>query len=305
MRLDSARSLKQEVATTLASQLPSAGEVASFGLAARRVSEVDRVQRTVAIGIAPVKRNDYKLAVRVQRRGLEDSPQVDRVRSKARGEVDVRYIGRVSKRATPWQRQRQRPLLIGLSVGHFEVTAGTLGCFVQRRSGGVRILSNNHVLADENRGSRGDRILQPGRVDGGRARDRIGGLDRYIRMKATGTNLVDCALAQLDEGVRAEPAELHGVGKLAGVAEELPREAEAVAKLGRTTGHTTGRITAFELDNVIVAYDMGNLRFDDQIEIEGAGTGPFSQGGDSGSLIFTSGDHLALALLFSGGDQGG
>jgi hypothetical protein len=49
---------------------------------------------------------------------------------------------------------------------------------------------------------------------------------------------------------------------------------------------------------------LDNLRFDDQIEIEGAGSGPFSQGGDSGSLIVDD-DLMALALLFAGGDQGG
>jgi hypothetical protein len=77
-----------------------------------------------------------------------------------------------------------------------------------------------------------------------------------------------------------------------------------VAKLGRTTGLTRGRVTAFELDNVVVGYDLGNLRFDDQIEIEGAGTDPFSDGGDSGSLIVDS-DLRGVALLFAGGDQGG
>ena len=76
-------------------------------------------------------------------------------------------------------------------------------------------------------------------------------------------------------------------------------------KIGRTTGHTTGRVTAFELDNVIVRYDTGTLRFDDQIEIEGTADVAFSAGGDSGSLVFTSGARGALGLLFAGSDQGG
>jgi hypothetical protein len=46
-------------------------------------------------------------------------------------------------------------------------------------------------------------------------------------------------------------------------------EGTIVAKLGRTTGLTYGRVTTFELDNVMVAFDMGPLRFDNQIEIEG------------------------------------
>jgi hypothetical protein len=74
--------------------------------------------------------------------------------------------------------------------------------------------------------------------------------------------------------------------------------------VGRTTGLTRGKVTAFEVDNVYVGFDIGTLRFDDQIEIEGEGTGPFSQGGDSGSLIVGE-DLRAVGLLFAGSDQGG
>ena len=77
-----------------------------------------------------------------------------------------------------------------------------------------------------------------------------------------------------------------------------------VAKLGRTTGLTRGRVTAFELDNVTVEFDIGLLRFDNQIEIEGDGEGPFSDGGDSGSLIVGE-DRRGVGLLFAGTDQGG
>ena len=78
----------------------------------------------------------------------------------------------------------------------------------------------------------------------------------------------------------------------------------SVAKVGRTTGVTRGTVTAFELDNVTIGYDHGNATFDGQIEIEGAGTLPFSQGGDSGSLVVDQ-DCKALGLLFAGGDTGG
>jgi hypothetical protein len=50
----------------------------------------------------------------------------------------------------------------GISIGHFRVTAGTLGCLVQDRDGNRFILSNNHVLADENKAEVGDVILQAG-----------------------------------------------------------------------------------------------------------------------------------------------
>jgi hypothetical protein len=79
-----------------------------------------------------------------------------------------------------------------------------------------------------------------------------------------------------------------------------------VAKRGRTTAITRGRVTAFELDGVRVGYTRGTLTFDDQIEIESTGSGPFSAGGDSGSLILTAEPSpRAVGLLFAGSETGG
>jgi len=98
---------------------------------------------------------------------------------------------------------KQRPLLPGISVGHIEVTAGTLGCFVTRSdsSGKAMILSNNHVLANENNAKKGDLIIQPGRVDRGQQpRDAVGRLFRFVRLKKRG-NAIDAAIATLEEGI--------------------------------------------------------------------------------------------------------
>jgi hypothetical protein len=123
-----------------------------------------------------------------------------------------------------------------------------------------------------------DQVL-PGRYDGGAQPDSVAAnLGDFVKLKRTGANAVDAAIF-LDEG-------------------------RQVAKLGRTTGRTRGRVTAFELDNVTVEFDIGALRFDNQIEIEIDGNGPFSDGGDRGSLIVGA-DRRAVALLFAGSDQGG
>ncbi len=123
-------------------------------------------------------------------------------------------------------------------------------------------------------------------------------------MKTRGANVIDDALAEIDRGIGYQERVLHDVGTLDGVQRDPAGIAGTVEKIGRTTGHTTGRVSAFNVQNVIVGYGIGNLRFDGQIEIEGAGTTGFSDGGDSGSIIFTSGDHLACGLLFAGGDAG-
>jgi hypothetical protein len=211
------------------------------------------------------------------------------------------------KHSKPWYQQGQRPLLIGCSVGHHQITAGTLGCFVRRRSGegGLCILSNNHVLANENRGKKGDSILQQGAFDGGKKPDDIvARLVDFARLKRQGINKVDCAIAEITGNPGAKLTKLRGLGNLVGLGDEFIDEGDSVAKIGRTTGLTRGRVTAFELDNVVVGFDIGNLRFDNQIEIEGADDSAFSDGGDSGSLIVSS-DKRGIALLFAGSDQGG
>jgi hypothetical protein len=275
--------------------------------AATRTSALDPQARTIALGVSRRARNDYRLAVRLQRRALVEAPQVEAIRKRAKGEVDIRYIGRLTKRAVPMNQRRRRPLRIGLSIGHFRITAGTLGAFVKLRDGGqVRMLSNNHVLADENKGQPGDAIIQPGDVDAGRnPADRVGSLAEYRTLSKSKTNHIDAALAKVNSGITYETTTLHGHGQLKGVLLDPAEIAGTVEKIGRTTGHTKGRVTAFNVRNVVVGYDMGNVRFDGQIEIEGAGTAGFDDGGDSGSLIYTTGGHLAVGLLFAGGDVGG
>ena len=181
-----------------------------------------------------------------------------------------------------------------------------LGCFVKTRRGGQPlILSNNHVLADENRGKRGDAILQPGSYDGGkRPKDAVGKLEKFVKLKRSGANLVDCAVCSIKHGIKFDAAKLEGLGRLSGLSDAMLDEGDAVAKIGRSTGLTRGRVTAFELDNLEVEFDLGDLRFDNQIEIEGAGDEPFEDGGDSGSLVVNA-DLCGVGLLFAGGDVGG
>jgi hypothetical protein len=261
----------------------------------------------MALGVTRKGKSDFGLAVRVQKRGLENSPQVDTIKKKAKGEVDVRYIGQVTKRATlPWYQKMTRPLRLGASIGHFKITAGTLGAFVRSRDdSSILILSNNHVLANENKAKMGDDILQPGAFDGGQdPGQKVGGLLRFVRLKKAGANLVDAAVATIDSGIEFDQRTLTGLGKLAGLGDPVLADDDQVGKVGRTTGATKGRVSAFEVDNVVVEYGLGVLKFDGQVEIEGGDSGSFSQGGDSGSLIVDA-DRRAVALLFAGSDQGG
>lgn len=86
--------------------------------------------------------------------------------------------------------ERLRPVRPGVSIGHFRVSAGTLGAVVYDLDSGVPLLlSNNHVLANatdgnDNLSAPGDAVLQPGYMDGGRVpEDTIAVLERFVPLK--------------------------------------------------------------------------------------------------------------------------
>ncbi|WP_407319428.1 hypothetical protein UQW22_03340 [Isoptericola halotolerans] len=297
---------------------------------------------TLAIGIAPAAgTGEYEIAVRY-RLGVPAARAVVRKVVAEAGEApDVRRTGRIrrlgpgrrgSVRADVLQPQppvataqavgetgRVRPLRPGVSVAHVDVTAGTLGGFVVAADGAdpgpgtspaagapvlpggpdaLYVLSNRHVLD----GVPGDGVLQPGPADGGTdPDDRVGTVAAVVPLARGERASVDAALALLDD----PQVDLdYPVGRITTTAAAVP--GDTVEKIGRTTGHTHGRVSAIEMDDVLVGYgpELGVLAFDGQVEVESTSTGPFSRGGDSGSLVYRS-DGVALGLLFAGSETGG
>ncbi len=210
--------------------------------------------------------------------------------------------------------RRARPASGGYSVGHRNITAGTIGTCVYDMVGTpgnpvgmpqhYYILSNNHVLANSNNASPGDAILQPGPFDGGvDPSDRIAALSRFIPItfdppvnRALHRNLIDAAVAEGE--FHDLKREIHWVGHLRGWRTRAQVQVGTVLhKTGRTTNYTTGRITAVNA-TVDVNYGGGKVaRFRDQIL-----TTPMSAGGDSGSLVADR-DNFAVGLLFAGSPQ--
>lgn len=201
----------------------------------------------------------------------------------------------------PNPRTKFRPAQPGCSIGfqdpaHMFVMAGTFGALVKDKYGAY-VLSNNHVLADENRLPVGSLIFQPGLLDGGNpATDQIAALTRFITLETTTPNTVDCAIAKGSTASILSNAVLH-IGPPKGVANAAIDM--SVHKFGRTTGYTVGRVTSIDTD-VAVNYDIGNLTFSGQIIIVGSSGQPFSNAGDSGSLILQRGTNHGVALLFAG-----
>lgn len=309
MNIESARALKQEIAEEVVPAAVSAIRAAGgFSITTFSLKRLTKAEPLVALGVAAGDRpGEVRLAVRMQRHSLERSKTlVENIEKRSRGEADIRFVGRIAKTALPWYRNRLRPLRPGSSVGHFDISAGTIGAIAEdAETGGYVILSNNHVLANENHATSGDAIIQPGQHDGGkRSKDAIAKLVKWVDLLPNKTNMLDAAIASVRKSIDVDPRNYQGIGKLAG-ARTLPLElGMAVAKVGRTTGLTRGRISAIEIDKVVVDYDLGALSFDDQVEIESTEARSFSAGGDSGSLILDD-QNRGCALLFAGSETGG
>lgn len=198
---------------------------------------------------------------------------------------------------TPIRQSPIRPAQGGCSIGHYRITAGTFGCLT-KRGYETLILSNNHVLADEDRGRRGDPILQPGPSDGGRLPEhKIAELENFIPISfGRGVNRVDAAVAR--------PVSLADVtNSIIGIG--VPRGTvraglgTPVVKSGRTTGITRGYITIVDA-TLDIEYSRGTARFEHQLIVVSPG---FSRGGDSGSVVLIEDGTLRVCgLLFAGSE---
>jgi len=216
-----------------------------------------------------------------------------------------------------------RPAPGGVSIGHPDVTCGTLGMVV-KKNGVPHILSNNHVLANCNNAYMGDQTWQPGKYDGGGPADTIAHLAAFVPIQFTDesncpiatrivsgfnflaklfkrntrlpnavsspVNKVDCAIAWplVNDDISQEILE---IGKPVGFGEV--KVGDKVKKSGRTTGLTQGDVIA--TDGVVnVGYGETIAVFEDQII-----TNAVCGGGDSGSAVLNE-NNKAVGLLFAG-----
>lgn len=265
--------------------------VVGTGTGYKRVQGVDTGQMAVVVFVSE------KLPARAMSRSAIVPPEVDGL------PTDVIEIGRL-KALRPDSAQaarvgRLRPAPGGVSIGHPDITAGTLGAVVWERSAGrPMILSNNHVLANSSTHFPGKPpgevpVLQPGPYDGGTKDDAIALLYRFVPLKRHGVNFFDAALA-VPYLPRDVSPEILGLGEVRGICE--PDLRLNVQKSGRTTGITSGTITALDAF-MQVDYEEWVLFF------AGLTLAVLrSEGGDSGSLV-VDGDMNAVGLLFAGSDE--
>ena len=213
--------------------------------------------------------------------------------------VVVKTSGRF--RAFETTDRHPRPVPIGVSTGHTDITAGTIGA---RVTDGVNVfaLSNNHVYANSNDANIGDDILQPGPYDGGASPDDvIGTLYAFIEIEYCDVylggyyyscpqiNTVDAAIADvvdpetsealvdfstLSDGYGAPSADLHTAYGIPDTVDDADEDIgqlieQSVQKYGRTTGLTVGTVDSIN-GTVDVCYNATCTliaRFEDQIII--------------------------------------
>ncbi len=192
---------------------------------------------------------------------------------------------------------RIRPVPGGVSFG-VNGSTGTLGGWVWDTTDDTIVaLSNNHVLLN----TIGADTLQQGTADGGSLPgDKIGDVKRSVARVMPGTNLVDCAISDVDDADNVDARVLEvGPGVFA---VETPVLDMLVEKFGQTTHHTFGEITDADLETT----STEGFSFDDQLRIVPVDpSDDWSAGGDSGSIVFAqapaSGDVKPAVGLHWGG----
>lgn len=247
--------------------------------------------------------------------------------------TDVKPVGVLRAFQSPTGRFRPAPG--GVSIGHYLITAGTLGCLV-KKGNDIYILSNNHVLANSNTASAGDSVIQPGAHDGGQnPADKIATLSEFVPIVfeedgdggttsppceiglqtasvlntlaswiGSSTRLRSYRIQQIENKVDcaiAKPVNPEDViNEILGFGQITGiKEAELgmqIKKSGRTTGLTNGTIEQINV-TARVSYGVNKTAlFTDQLL-----AGAMSQGGDSGSAVLSDDNNL-IGLLFAGSD---
>ncbi|MEQ8672694.1 MAG: hypothetical protein RLP44_24000 [Aggregatilineales bacterium] len=159
-------------------------------LQAQSAYQEDLFRRANVVGVAAGLKNqedggEPSIVILVQeKQPFSALSAEDRIPERINGiRTDVMEVGYLEAQAAINPKGRFRPSIPGgVSIGHYKITAGTLGVIVYDLFTGEKlILSNNHVLANSNEALTGDAILQPGPTDGGQnPADKVATLERFI-----------------------------------------------------------------------------------------------------------------------------
>ncbi len=279
--------------------------------ATNRLREVMAQPNVVAIGIAEKvtggkRTGELALTVYVEKKrarvaAAELVPEMLPASLGTRGvPTDVVELGRIKLEANI----EHTPIQPGFSIGHVNITAGTLGAVLGPATA-PRILSNSHVLADSGQATVGDRVSYPGPIDlasgTATAADIVAHLTAVQPFVLGGAfvNIMDAAVATVDPARRSElRTRIPGLAVIPG-ATTVPKRGMQVTKVGRTTGQTVGEVTDIHFRFVLPYENVGQVGYLDQVLCT-----RYTAGGDSGSLVLEVGTNKAVGLHFAGANGG-
>ncbi|WP_182868336.1 hypothetical protein [Stieleria mannarensis] len=307
----------REVKSQIEQRLAEAASAGAMSLAGARHIDSAGVQGVgISSGVIP---GEKSLIVYVESAADQEQVRreiVDTMGVSAMSSDDMPMEIEVTGEIVPYttNRSRFRPAPAGASVGHFRITAGTIGGWARGRRSDRRrrllMVSNNHVLANSNDARFGDSIIQPGPADGGvNPADRIAILERFVPINFSpgAVNFVDAATGWCwPDRVRRDHV-YHRGGTTAryfkiGNSVIEPSVNMVVGKTGRTTDLTQGTIRATGVSINVNYGTSGVGHFRDQFSVRSTTASDFSAGGDSGSIVWQWRRGLPpVGLLFAGG----
>jgi hypothetical protein len=167
--------------------------------------------------------------------------------------TDVVQVGYVRALQNP--RERFRPVVpSGVSMAHYKVTAGTLAIPVRDRASGDRLLlSNNHVFANSNNAMKGDQILQPSPLDGGKVPgDVVATLERFLELNYLGDASREPVRDDRpgDGGQPGQPSGCDIVDALVGVANLFAGASGSEKRVQATRAQSSDRVKGPQVDKI-------------------------------------------------------
>jgi hypothetical protein len=240
------------------------------------------------------------------------------------GDVSIRYIGHTVIEQMPPLVPHASPIsgprfavvngrfACGSSITAAPIpSAGTLGALLRLTDGTLCGLSNNHVTGDCNHTQKNMYVLCPSPIDADPSLPPPTAIGRHhalVQLRSGDPGQV--ARQEVDAAIfRIENPDLVTSWQGQSIYDTPVTTAPLIGgmkvkKLGRTTGVTTGRVVGPVLTPLEVPYQSPNFRskvhFTGVWSVQSIGGDPFSEAGDSGSLVVTDDGKHAVGLLFGG-----
>jgi hypothetical protein len=294
-------------------------QIVSVGITRMRGDHGFRVVRQRVPGVRTLHELDAEI-LRVGVRGVPVELREVAAPLRPQLKLPASSLGPSASQRMLAEQGQHRPICAGLQLQNFDcdlregllaceqIEVGSLGMLLEHGNHAL-LLSNNHVLAGQNRGQLGDRISQPG--GGSLGEDEVvARLERFVELRPSPVgahprwgnvvwNRVDAAIAQVSRGVDWQPGFLphHRLPRLRRPVN--PVIGDEVFKVGRTTGLRRGRIVSVSDRVGPVGYALGECWFRDSFVVESVDGRPFSEGGDSGAVI-VRGDGEIVGLIYAG-----